>query len=82
MRRVQQVALEHDIGDEAGERDVVGSEGPEDGLEVVDALGEGGIGEGFFEAGGVQAHFYGVRGGGGKTEAAGGIGGGGFRAEG
>ena len=57
VRGVEEVALQHDVGDGAGEGDVVRLECAEDGFEVVNLLGELGVCEGFAEAGGVERDF-------------------------
>src|SRR5581483_10738489 len=70
---VEEIALEHHISNGPGERYVVWFQRAEDCLKVVDLLGESGVGEGFTQAGGVERHFDGVRGGDGEAEAAGGV---------
>ena len=66
---VDEVAVEHDVVADAAEGDVVRGEGAEDGFEVVDVLGEGGVFEGGAEAGGVERDFDGGGVGGGEAEA-------------
>ena len=70
---VDEVALEHDVGDGAAQGDVVRGECAEDGFEVVDELGEGCVFEGGAEAGGVERDFDGGVAVDGEAEAAGGI---------
>jgi hypothetical protein len=50
---VDEVGLEHDVRDRAAKLNAVGGEGAEDGLEVVDLLGEGGVLQSGAETGGV-----------------------------
>ena len=73
VRGVDEVALEHDVVADAGEGDAVRREGAEDGFEVVDVLGEGGVFEGFAEAGSVEGDFDGGVCVDGEAEAAGGV---------
>ena len=72
---VDEVAEEHDVVADAAEGDGVGLEGAEDGLEVVEILGEGGVFEGFAEAGGIEGELDGGGVGDGEGQAAGGVGG-------
>ena len=73
VRGIEEVALEHHVGDGAGEGDIVRLECAKDGFEVVNLFGELGVGEGFAETGSVERDFDRVRGGDGEAEAAGGV---------
>ena len=60
---VYEIAEQHDVVAHAGEGEIVRGEGAEDGFEVVEVLGEGGVGERFLEAGGVERDLEGGVGG-------------------
>ena len=54
VRGIDEVALEHDVGDVAAQSDAVRGERAQDRLEVVDELGEGRVFERGAEVGGVE----------------------------
>ena len=54
MRGIDEVALQHDVGDVAAQDDVVRGERAEDRLEIVDELGEGCVFERGAEVGCVE----------------------------
>ena len=74
VRGIDEVTLEHDVGDVASQSDVVRGERAQDGLEIVDELGEGRVFEGGAESGGVERDFDGGGAVGGEAEADCGIG--------
>ena len=59
VRGIDEVTLQHDVGDVAAESDAVRSKRAQDRLEIVDELGEGCVFEGGAEAGGVEGDFDG-----------------------
>ncbi len=54
MRGIDEVTLEHHVGDVAAQGDVVQGEGAQDRLEIVDELGEGRVFERGAESGCVE----------------------------
>ena len=54
VRGIDEVALQHDVGDVAAQSDAMRGERAQDGLEIVDELGEGLVFERGAEAGGVE----------------------------
>ena len=59
VRGIDEVALQHDVGDVAAQSDAVRGKRAQDGLEIVDELGEGCVFEGGAEAGRVEGDFDG-----------------------
>ena len=71
VRGIDEVALQHDVGDVAAQSDVVRSERAQDRLEIVDQLGEGRVFQGGAEIGRVEGDFDGGGAVGGEAERAG-----------
>ncbi len=59
VRGIDEVALQHDVGDVAAQSDAVRSKRAQDRLEIVDELGEGCVFEGGAEVGRVEGDFDG-----------------------
>ncbi len=57
VRGIDEVALQHDVGDVTTQSDVVRGERAQDGFEIVDELGEGCVFEDGAESGGVEGEF-------------------------
>ena len=71
---IDEVTLQHDVGDVSAQGDVVRGERAQDGLEIVDQLGDGCVFEGGAEAGGVEGDFDGGGAVDGEAKADGGVG--------